>query len=142
MPDDIEKLAERIISDIKPKSFPEDYLPADEKTTDFVIPQAEDIMMYRELEGVFVMLDGERIFFKDPYEAKYIFYCAKKGVTNVRIPGTRTLKRILKDFQSYLENVRYEVTREGEKYNLDEGQKDELIDACAKKLGYDLIADI
>lgn len=138
----LEETAERILAELNPKSFPEDYLPANEKTADFTIPKCEEIMMYRELEGVFVFLDGERIFFKDPYEAKYVFYCAKRGVTNVRIPNTKTLKRIVKEFQSYLENLRYEVDKECEKQSLAGEEKDEVVRICAEKLGYDLIADI
>ncbi len=142
MSQDIEGIAEDIIGKISPRSFPEDYLPGDEQTADFTIPKSEEVMMYRELEGVYVMLDGERIFFKDPYEAKYIFYCAKSGVTTVRMPGTKTLKKILKEFQNYLEHLRYEVEKETDKLGLNEKDRDLVIDACSRKLGYDLIADI
>lgn len=138
----LEEAAERILAELKPKSFPDDYIPEDEKTTDFTIPKCQDVMMYRELEGVFVFLDGERIFFKDPYEAKYMFYCAKRGVTNVKMPHPKTLKRVLKEFHAYLENLRYEVEKECIKLNFADQEKDDIIRICAEKLGYDLIADI
>lgn len=138
----MDEVAERIIEKINMRKFPEDYLESGEKMTEFQLPPGDEIMMYRELEGVFVMFDYERIFFKDPYEAKYVYYCAKQGMRVIRMPGTRTLKKLIRDFQADLENLRFEIEREAGKFNIGDAEIKKVIEVCSQKLGYYDIMDI
>lgn len=138
---EISDLADRILEGIKVKSFPDDYIEEPD-LPEFDLPPGRDVMMYRELEGVFVLFDVERIFFKDPYEAKYVYYCARKGLTHIRMPGVKSLKKILRDFQSDLENLRAIIEKDAERRGLDAEERNRVIQECARKLGYLDIMDI
>lgn len=142
MSEELESISDGIIRSLDIRIFPDDYLPTDEKLTEFELPPGEEIMMYRELEGVFVMFDYERIFFKDPYEAKYVYYCAKRGMARIRMPGTKTLKKLIKEFQSDMENARFNIEKKAEKFNLSDDERSAVVEACSRKLGYHDIMDI
>lgn len=138
----LDEVADAIIGKINYPKFPEDYLNTGEKLTEFQLPPGEEVMMYRELEGVFVMFDYERIFFKDPYEAKYVYYCAKKGMRTIQMPGTKGLKKLIRDFQTDLENLRFEIERESQNFDLTIADRKKIVEVCAQKLGYYDIMDI
>lgn len=142
MNDRIQETADRILSGIDIRVFPDGYIGESGQLPEFDLPEAEEVMMYRELEGVFVMFGYERIFFKDPYEAKYVYYCAKKGMARIRMPGTKALKKIIRDFQNDLESLRSQIEKEADRLGLNEDEKAEVVETCAKKLGYYDIMDI
>lgn len=142
MTEDLEDIAGEILSRLDIRPFPDGYIEEGEKLAEFDLPDGDEIMMYRELEGVFVMFDYERVFFKDPYEAKYVYYCAKRGMSRIRMPGTASLRRIIKEFQSDVENLRSQLEKEAGRFRLNDDEKSRLIEICARKLGYDEIMDI
>ncbi len=142
MNDRLMEMAERILSGMDIRPFPDGYLEEGEKLAQFDLPEGKEIMMYRELEGVFVMFDYERIFFKDPYEAKYVYYCAKKGISRIRMPETKPLKRIIRDFQNDLESLRDQIEKEAARLGLDRDEQGKVVELCAQKLGYYDIMDI
>lgn len=142
MKEDVEHIADMVISKLEIRPFPDGYLTGATDLPEFDLPPGSEIMMYRELEGVFVMFDYERIFFKDPYEAKYVYYCAKRGMARIRMPRTSDLKRIIRDFQADMENLRAVIEKEGERFGLSGDERRVLVDICARKLGYYDIMDI
>ena len=81
---------------IAAKSFPADFIGSDYEGEVTELPAGQEVSMYRELEGVFVMIDGDRLFFNQPAFAKFIFYCAKAGVTEVAVPEARAARKAVK----------------------------------------------
>lgn len=142
MTGDMNSIAEKIVSGLAIRDFPDGYLQEDEEAAQFELPPGGEVVMYRELEGVFVMFDYERIFFKDPYEAKYVYYCAKKGLRHIRMPETKALKRILREFQSDIENLRTVINKVLRDMKLDAHEQAEIIRLCSEKVGYSDIMDV
>ncbi|AKA48002.1 hypothetical protein IX51_01620 [uncultured archaeon] len=142
MTEDLESIAEKILSSLDIRPFPDGYIEDGGKLAEFDLPKGDEVMMYRELEGVFVMFGYERIFFKDPYEAKYVYYCAKRGMSRIRMPETKPLKRIIKEFQADVENLRAQLEKEAAMFSLNDDERSRLVEICAGKLGYDGIMDI
>lgn len=142
MSKNLQETADRILSGLDIRVFPDGYLEDSADMPQFDLPTGDEVMMYRELEGVFVMFGYERIFFKDPYEAKYVYYCAKKGMARIRMPDTRTLKKVIRDFQNDLESLRAQIEKEADRLGLNVEEKSEVVGLCAKKLGYYDIMDI
>ena len=99
-------LATKIAAGITPRKFPDEFAELDPRGEITRIPGGKEVSMYRELEGVFVMIDGDRLFFNQPAFAKFIFYCAKAGVTEVAVmmvfyslePKSRTYTLLFNSF--------------------------------------------
>ena len=135
-------IAERIASGITPRKFPEDYAELDPTGEVTHIPMGKEVSMYRELEGVFVMIDGDRLFFNQPAFAKFIFYCAKAGVTEVAVPDAKIAKKAVKGLEQEIGTVTYKIESELENLNLGEGEKKEIAQAVLDKLGLGYYSDI
>lgn len=138
----LEDIAQRILEDLNVPSFPDGYMRDGEKVTEHPIPTGTEIAMYRQLEGVSVMIGDEVLFFKNHYEAKFVYYCAKRGLDRARMPETQPLKRVLRDFQNDIEGLRKKIEDEAASRGLTDEETDEVIGICSSRLGYNDIMDI
>ena len=135
-------LATKIAAGITPRKFPDEFAELDPRGEITRIPGGKEVSMYRELEGVFVMIDGDRMFFNQPAFAKFIFYCAKAGVTEVAVPDAKVAKKAVKGLEQEIGNVTYSIESELDSLNLSEGEKREIIQAVLDKLGLGYYSDI
>ncbi len=135
-------LATKIAAGITPRKFPDDFADLEPQGEITRIPRGKEVSMYRELEGVFVMIDGNRLFFNQPPFAKFIFYCAKAGITEVAVPDAKVAKKAVKALEQEISNVTYRIESELENLNLGEGEKRETIQAVLDKLGLGYYSDI
>jgi hypothetical protein len=139
MPDDpakqnTEKIASRIIDEMPLKRFPHDYIREADQYGNVEIPSGDEVIMFRQMEGVSLLIDEQTMFFNDAVEAKYIFYCAKAGITKAPMPERRTIKRIIREFNEDLESWRSGV--EGRAIELSPENAPEVVEACIRKSGY------
>ncbi len=98
--------------------------------------------MYRELEGVFVMINGERLFFNQPTFAKFIFYCAKSGVTEVSVPDAKAAKKAVKDLEQEINNTLYSIQQEMAKHGVPEAHKRKVLLRTLDIMGISYYDDI
>lgn len=136
------EVASEIASGISPKKFPHDYVELDPRGEITSIPRGKEVSMYRELEGVFVMIDGDRLFFNQPAFAKFIFYCAKAGITDVAVPDAKAAKKAIKGLEQEIDTVASRIENDLGKYNLSEEEKKEIFQAVLEKLGLGYYSDI
>lgn len=132
------KLTEGIVA----RAFPRDFIGIDYEGDITKIPKGQEVSMYRELEGVFVMIDGERLFFNNPAYAKFIFYCAKAGLTEVKVPDAKQAKKAVKGLEQEINNVIYELDRRLGELNLPEEEKKKKLENALKTLGIGYYSDI
>ena len=141
-PEKLREIAGMIAADITPRRFPDDYVELDRNGEVTRIPAGKEVSMYRELEGIFVMIDGERLFFNQPAFAKFIFYCAKAGVTEVAVPEAKAAKKAVKGLEQEINSVLYRVGQEMEEQKVPEGQKREVLGQVLSILGASYYDDI
>ena len=82
-------LADSILSELNTEKlkFPDEYTEYTEyKNID--IPEGEP-KIHSDLKGFFVQFDENKLRFKSKEEAKYIYYCALNGKTEVKIPKNK-----------------------------------------------------
>ncbi len=135
-------IADRIAAGITPRKFPDDYAEPDPHGETTHIPRGKEVSMYRELEGVFVMIDGDRLFFNQPAFAKFIFYCAKAGVTEVAVPDAKVAKKAVKGLEQEIGTVTYKIESELENLNLQEEEKRLIFQAALDRLGLGYYSEI
>ena len=127
---------------IAAKSFPADFIGSDYEGEVTELPSGQEVSMYRELEGIYVMIDGQRLFFNNPVYAKFIFYSAKAGLRKVRVPDARIARKATKGLEQEMSNTIYEIQTRIEKYRLFEEEKKQLLDDALKALGAGYYSDI
>lgn len=136
----------RIIRDvtrgIEPKKFPEGFIGTDYEGDISRIPSGREVSMYRELEGVFIMIDGQRLFFNQPAFAKFVFYCAKAGITEVKVPEAKLARKATKGLEEEITNVTYEIRKRLKETNLGEQWEKELLQESLEYLGLGYYSDI
>ena len=137
VPNDIDEAVNSILGRLAVKRFPRDFLPEGTRGEILRIPRASEISMYRELEGIYLLLDGNRIFFNNPVLAKYAFYAAKQGETEILVPGTDEAKKLLKEFREYTHQIRIRIQTEADSMNFPEDNSAEIVSACLSELGID-----
>lgn len=84
----LEQLAEDIIKEIKLKplpNFPDDYLNALEIAETRKVPSGRKVTMENTLEGIWLNIDGEKVKCSTLDEAKYLYWCALTGKTEIPI---------------------------------------------------------
>ena len=106
MPTENEKVIEKIRSSIKFRTFPDDYLKGFTLVGEISVETGSDIFMYRELEGINVVVDGKRTFFNDPYLAKYYYYASLMGLRKLPLPEKENVRRVVKTLEMELRNFR------------------------------------
>jgi hypothetical protein len=117
-----EAYAEKIISEIdvsKLNKFPDDYLPSQiviEKTIQLP-EEKEKVEIGRDLLGYYVKIGNEKIKCSSVEEAKWIYYSAISGKSEVKIPkDVSVLDKILRDFEQVYNSISKEINERLEKY--------------------------
>lgn len=136
----------KIISDItrglNPKKFPEDFIGQDYEGDISHIPAGKEVTMYRELEGVYIMIDGQRFFFNQPPYAKFVFYCAKAGITEVKVPDAKLSKTATKGLEGEITNMTFELRKRLKELNLGDQWEREVFQEALDQLGLGYYSDI
>ncbi|MGP6239302.1 hypothetical protein ACNF40_02645 [Cuniculiplasma sp. SKW4] len=101
----ISRYAESVLKDSNLGVFPRDYLKPDGEYGEIEIPKGEDIFLYRETEGINLVIDGRKMYFNERHMAKYCFYCAIMGYEKVMIPDVTEAFEIVKTFERDLQNA-------------------------------------
>lgn len=139
---DNSRIIEEVTRGIVPKQFPEGFIGSDYEGDISRIPSGKEVTMYRELEGVYIMIDGQRFFFNQPPYAKFVFYCAKAGITEVNVPEAKLAKKATKGLESEITNLTYELRERIHGYNLGEQWEREILDEALEHLGVGYYSDI
>jgi hypothetical protein len=130
-----------IMKRLKFKSFPDDFLPANYKGLDLSVGPFEEISMYRELEGVNLLIDSRRIFFGSIQQAKFAFFALKAGKQEVRIPDEEDAKYALRQYRRYLSEIEAAIIEEAKELGAEGKEQDEVLRGCMESLlgdsGYD-----
>ncbi len=136
----------RIIRDItqgiEPKPFPDGFIGKDYEGDLSRIPSGSEISMYRELEGVYIMIDGQRLFFNQPAFAKFVFYCAKAGITEVKVPDAKLAKKATKGLEEEISTVTHELRKRLKETNLGKKWEREILQQALEHLGLGYYTDI
>ncbi len=139
---DNSRIIRDITAGIAPKTFPEGFIGTDYEGDTSRIPSGLEVSMYRELEGVFIMIDGQRLFFNQPAFAKFVFYCAKAGITEVRVPDAKLAKKATKGLEEEISNITFELKKRLKETNLGEKWERELLEEALEYLGIGYYSDI
>lgn len=132
----------RLIEGLSVKAYPGDFIGADYEGEYTDIPEGKEVSMYRELEGVFVMIDGERLFFNNPVYAKFIFYSAKAGLRRVRVPEAKLARKANRGLEQEIESLVYELKARIEKMNRVRPDPGEFLEHALERLGAGYYSDI
>ncbi|MCL4345156.1 MAG: hypothetical protein M1375_03820 [Candidatus Thermoplasmatota archaeon] len=97
--------AESILRECKLGVFPLDYLDSKAEYREIALPVGTDIFLYRETEGVNLVIDGNKMYFNERQVAKYCFYCAVMGYEKIQIPDVVETFEIVKRFEGDLQSA-------------------------------------
>lgn len=136
------KIIEEVTRGIVTKKFPEDFIGSDYEGDISNIPYGREVSMYRELEGVYIMIDGQRFFFNQPPYAKFVFYCAKAGITEVKVPEAVLARKATKGLEEEITNVTFELKKRLRETNLGEEWEREILQEALESLGVGYYSDI
>jgi hypothetical protein len=103
------QILDKIRTGIIFRPFPSDYLKAFRVMGEIAVETGSDIYMYRELEGINVVVDGQKTFFNDPYLAKYYYYSSLLGLNRVEVPDKESVRRVVKVLEMDLRNYRDQI---------------------------------
>ncbi len=85
------------------KKFPEDYLTGVKWEKYMELPKGSDIFMYRETEGIYLVIDMEKFYFLDLALARFVQMCALTGNTSAPILSHSDASRVVKNFKNDIE---------------------------------------
>ncbi len=131
-----------IVSGITVKRFPYDYLAPGTPGDRLILPRAAEISMYRELEGIYLLLDGNRIFFNSQQQAKYAFYSAIYGSTDIVVPESREAARATRNYLVDLRKIYGEIESRIASLGCEGKGNEDLFVQCLEKLGIARIDEI
>ena len=106
MPSEYDQVLDKIRKEVRFRTFPEEYLKGFKVVGEITVETGSDIFMYRELEGINVVVDGKKTFFNDPYLAKYYYYSSLLGLNRVVVPDKESVRRVVKVLEMDLRNYR------------------------------------
>jgi hypothetical protein len=109
MSSEYDPVIEKIVEAVRFRPFPEDYLKGFKVVGEISVETGSDIFMYRELEGINVVVDGRKTFFNDPYLAKYYYYSSLLGLNRVTVPDKESVRRVIKVLEMDLRNSRDQI---------------------------------
>ncbi len=101
----IARHAEKVLKETKLGHFPKDYLNSENEYGEIEIPTGQDIFLYRETEGVNLVIDGRKMYFNERQMAKYCFYCAVIGYSKIKIPNVIEAGEVIRNFEKDLQNA-------------------------------------
>lgn len=135
--------ARELANGLRASTFPEDYIGWDYEGEVMEIPVTnEEVSMYRELEGVFVMIGTERLFFNNPAYAKFIFYAAKAGLRQVRVPEAKIARKANRGIEQEIEDTVAELERRAGDLNISGAERSRMVRKALETMGAGYYADI
>ena len=102
MSTEYESVVDKIRKSIDYRTFPDDYLKGFRMVGEIAVETGSDIFMYRELEGINVVVDGKRTFFNDPYLAKYYYYASLMGFHKIALPEKENVRKVVRLLENEL----------------------------------------
>lgn len=131
----LSKVADEIIEKLNVKEFPQNYLTKSIST--ITIVKGANISHGMDLIGPYVSIDGIKEYYDSKEIARYVFYCAKRGIESVPVP--EELKSTLKEFEKDLKAWKKLIEKEIDCITDDNKYKEKLLSLCAKKLNYSML---
>lgn len=129
----LELIASEIVQRSHVRRFPDDYI-LPQNIEKISIPQGDTVMMFRQDENVVVSIDSQRIYLRSLDQAKFIYYCAKKGLTEVYSPYHADIHEAIAKFEEDLDHTQRMIDSSSK--NLSEIEANELRTMCSLLLGY------
>lgn len=84
------------------RKFPEDYVRGLKWEKVMEIPQGKEIFMYRETEGIYVVIDMEKFYFLDLALARFVQMCALTHNGVAQILSHEDASRVVRAFKNDL----------------------------------------
>jgi hypothetical protein len=131
---DLNGMAVNLLKELKLRRFPEDFLPENYEGLTLRTGPFREISMYRELEGVNLLIDDRRIFFGSIQQAKFALISLKSGHEEVRIPEENEAKTALRHYRRYVAEVETSLITWAQKYDISVVEREELIRICMEIL--------
>jgi hypothetical protein len=128
------EIAAKLIRKFPLNDFPGDFLPEGYPGRDFSVHEFRDLSMYRELEGVNLFIDGERIFFSSIQQAKFARICLISGKLNFRIPDDQDSKMAVRHYRQYLDSIYGDFVKAAVESGLDEKTSEAVAEKCIEIL--------
>ena len=132
------KVADEILSKLDIKEFPHDYILCNLSDT-ISISKGSVVLKGVDLNGIYVSIDGKKMYFEDRNTAKYVYYGAKRGMESVPIP--EDIKSILDDFEKDLKNWKESIKKEIDSITSDKKYREQLFGLCVRKLNYSILEE-
>lgn len=133
----LSKLGDDIIARLNVKYFPQDYIGNVAETINLrmwsTISKGEDLC------GQYVSIDEDKEYYRSQEMARYVYYCAKRGLTNVPVP--EDIKSILSEFENDLDKWKNNLEREIETITDGEAYEKKLFKICINKLKYPMLEE-
>ena len=85
------------------RKFPDDYTAGMKWEAEMELPKGKDIFMYRETEGIYVVIDFKKFYFLDLALARFIQICALAGNTKAPILSHSDASRLVRAFKEDME---------------------------------------
>ena len=130
------KVADEIISKLSIREFPYEYISGNSSST-MNIDKGSVVLKGVDLKGIYVSIDGKKEYLKDSITAKYVYYCAKRGMESVPIP--EDIKSVLDDFERDLKNWKGSIEKEIDSITSEEKYREKLLFLCSKKINYPML---
>jgi len=131
----LSKAADDIILRIDVKDFPQDYV---NKTIGTIkIRKGSKVSQGRDLVGHYISIDGKKDYYNTPEMAKYVYYCALRGLDSTPVP--KDPKKVLKEFEQDLDTWRKSIEKEINSITDDDKYREKLFALCVRKLNYSVL---
>ncbi len=131
----LSKAADDIIARINVKVFPQDYVS---KTIGTIkIRKGSKISQGRDLVGHYISIDGKKDYYDTPEMAKYVYYCALRGLDSTPVP--KDPKKVLKEFEQDLDTWRKSIEKEINSITDDDKYREKLFTLSVRKLNYTML---
>ena len=127
--DYLRSAAGRVLNTMKLKQFPDEFMPEGYTGRELSVNGFREISMYRELEGVNLLIDSERIFFSSIQQARFAYICLHSGKLKFLVPDDAESKMALKHYRQYIESLHDPVERKCREAGIPE----ELVESVAEK---------
>ncbi|HLH85543.1 MAG TPA: hypothetical protein VKU79_01600 [Thermoplasmataceae archaeon] len=134
MYDENQLLAE-ILNQVKIKKFPEEYVELTRDMEVLELPAGDEISLYRELEGIYLLVDQHRIFFNNPILAKFCYYAAKNGSKTIAVPPPDKAKKAVKRYLEDLSNIKGLIDEKVDALHLTGGETENIKEKMYMSLG-------
>jgi hypothetical protein len=97
------------MKDVKIRNFPSAYLKSDWELVSVSVIPGRELFMYRQDEGLNLVIDGRKIYFDDPYITKFYYFSSILGLQEVRIPNKENTRHLIKKFERDMDDDRKNV---------------------------------